>query len=173
MARTTNIPLFVNGEEHMVSVRVQKNEYIAGLDGVDYCTYNTAENSYKNFWLSNFFPNEDFPIIIYGETYIISVRGSKIRLAKDNRYIDTGEEFTHAQPMPKWYWVFFALNIALVLRGGAIGGAFGGGGAFGCAAIAAGSKNTAYKVIVCTAITLACWAGAIFVAMLLMRSFYT
>ena len=63
--------------------------------------------------------------------------------------------------IPGWAWVFAAgcVLIPIVTMGGAIPGAIGGGGAFGCVAIARDpSKPVATRVILCAVVNGICWA---------------
>jgi hypothetical protein len=63
--------------------------------------------------------------------------------------------------IPVWAWPFIvACGIMVIVPGGLLAGAFGGGGAAGCAAIARHSSTpTAIRVITCVGITIACWVA--------------
>lgn len=63
--------------------------------------------------------------------------------------------------IPVWAWLFVvACGIMVIVPGGLIAGAFGGGGAAGCAAVARhSSMPTAIRVITCIGITIACWVA--------------
>ncbi|MBN1976504.1 MAG: tetratricopeptide repeat protein [Anaerolineae bacterium] len=63
--------------------------------------------------------------------------------------------------MPFWAWLFVAAcGIMVIVPGGLIAGAFGGGGAAGCAAVARqSSMPTAIRIITCIGITIACWVA--------------
>lgn len=63
-------------------------------------------------------------------------------------------------PIPGWAWIFaIACGIIPILTlGGAIPGAIGGGGAFGCIAIAREpSMALGIRIAVCTGISMLCW----------------
>ena len=165
MAKITELSTSADGTGHVVSVHKSWSKYIVSVDGTEYNTYKIGKNS-------TFGPNEDFLLDIYGQSYIIALRGNKIRLVNDNAYIDNGEAFVPAKPFPKWYWVFFVLNIALVCLGGAIPAGFGAGGAAGCAGIMHTNKSTANKVILCCVITVGCWLGAIILSVVLVNFLY-
>jgi hypothetical protein len=63
--------------------------------------------------------------------------------------------------IPFWAWLFVvACGIMVIVPGGLIAGAFGGGGAAGCAAVARqSSMPTAIRVVICIGITIACWVA--------------
>jgi hypothetical protein len=75
--------------------------------------------------------------------------------------VRTEETKTPKPPIPGWAWLFIALIVAIPILtlGGAIPGAIGGGGGFGCAQIARDpEKPTPQKVLLCAIVTIACWA---------------
>jgi hypothetical protein len=62
--------------------------------------------------------------------------------------------------IPGWAWIFVVgcLLIPIITVGGAIPGAIGGGGAFGCVSIARDPSNAvATRVIYCAVVTGICW----------------
>jgi len=64
-------------------------------------------------------------------------------------------------PTPAWAWLFVVacVLIPILTLGGAIPGAIGGGGAFGCFAVAKDpSKQAGTRVLICVGITAVCWA---------------
>jgi len=155
-----NIYVQVNGTSHTIEVTNKKREYFVCIDGQKYKTFTTGKNS--NFGEHH----EDFPIEVQGENFILTVRGKKIRLVKEGQYIDNGEMFKPAMPPPKWIWVFVFLHVVFffAIVGGAIGGAFAAGGAFGCLSISRSGKSITKKILFCSIITIACWIGAILLA---------
>jgi hypothetical protein len=69
--------------------------------------------------------------------------------------------------IPGWAWLFAAacIIIPVIALGGAIPGAIGGGGAFGCVAVARDpSKSVGARIAVCLVITGICWG--LFIALL-------
>ncbi len=73
------------------------------------------------------------------------------------------DEATGEKPKPRipaWAWLFVAACVAIpvITLGGAIPGAIGGGGAFGCVAIARDtSKPVGVRLGLCIAVTVVCW----------------
>jgi len=164
MANHTDLGVSVKGTEHIVSISKKWSTFTVSVDGVEYQTYKTGKNSLLVI-------NEDFPLEIDGEAFIIALRGNKKRLVNNNQYIDNGEEFIAAKPLPKWAWIFVILNFALVALGGAIPAGFGVGGAAGCAGVINSGRSTANKVALCCLITVGCWLGALFLATLFISLF--
>ena len=58
---------------------------------------------------------EDYPITIGGKDYILAIRGNKVRFAYNGRYLDNNEEFRTRVLLPKWIWIFVALNLAILI----------------------------------------------------------
>ena len=145
----------MSGVEHVVSVRKKWTSYIVSINGIEYKTFKLGKNS-------AFAPNEDFPLVIGGQEYILALRAQKIRLAKDGRYLGHDEEHIPVQPFPKWVWIFFVANIGLIAMGGAIPAGFGAAGLVGCASLMQTNKNMGYKLGACILATVGAWAGALF-----------
>ena len=71
--------------------------------------------------------------------------------------------------IPGWAWIFVVgcVLIPVVKLGGAFPGALGGGGAFGCVAIARDpTKPVATRVIFCAMVTGVCWSMIVLPAIL-------
>jgi hypothetical protein len=69
-------------------------------------------------------------------------------------------EQTDRMPIPVWVWPFVVACVAIpvLALGGAIPGAIGGGGAFGCVSVARDpEKSLQVRVGICAAITVGCW----------------
>jgi len=154
------IHVHVNNIPHTIEVTNKRREYSVSIDGQKYKTFTTGKNS------SFGEHHEDFPIEVQGESFILTVRRKKIRLAKEGQYIDNGEAFKPAMPPPKWIWVFVSLHVLFffAIVGGAIGGAFAGGGAFACLSVSRSERSTMKKIFFCSLITIGCWIGAILLA---------
>jgi len=70
------------------------------------------------------------------------------------------KEKTKKPPIPGWGWAFIILCVAIpvITLGGAIPGAIGGAGGFGCAEIARDpKKSTKTKIIFCSLVVGLCW----------------
>ena len=71
------------------------------------------------------------------------------------------EQPVEAKPrIPGWAWLFIVACgiIPFITLGGAIPGAIGGGGAFGCLAVARDpTKPVGVRVGICIGITVVCW----------------
>ena len=80
------------------------------------------------------------------------------------------DQVTEEKPrIPGWAWIFVVacVLIPIVTLGGAIPGALGGGGAFGCVVIARdASKPVATRVIFCAMVTGVCWSMVVVPAIL-------
>ena len=155
-----NIHVQVNSTPHSIEVTNKRREYFVSIDGQKYKTFTTGKNS------SFGEHHEDFPIEVQGENFILTVRGKKIRLVKEDRYIDNNETFKPAMPPPKWIWIFVSLHVVFffAIVGGAIGGAFAAGGAVACLSISRSEKSITKKLFFCSMITIGCWIGAILLA---------
>lgn len=165
MAKAVSIPVWAQGTEYKVSIMKQGKQFLVQIDGNNYGTFTTGANS--NF----LFVNEDLPIEIYGEQFVLAVRGTKYRMVKDGRYIDNGEEFFSAKPLPKYLWVFYILNIALVGVGGLLGALIGILGINISMRLQNKNLSTAANIAANIGITLGCWVvyfilGTIFVTLI-------
>ena len=93
------------GTNHIVAITVRRRKYIVEVDG-------QLSDTFKLGFLSSYFGVvEDFLIGIENIKYILSVRGKKIRLACEGRYIDNGEEFIPKEGFPKWFWIFIIIHV--------------------------------------------------------------
>ena len=151
---TTTLPLSINGTEHAVEVTKNKKEYSVVIDGQEYKTFSLGKNSFFGQ-----LPHEDFPIEVQGESYILALRMEGLRLVKNGKYIDNDEEFVSAVPLPSWVWIFVVANLALILVGGAIGGALGVAVAFGCLALARQNTSTKARIGVLAGMTVVTWVA--------------
>ena len=158
--KTTVLSAQVNGNTHEIEITNVKKQYFVKLDGQDYNTFEIGKNSFGGGH------HEDFSIEIEGIGFILAVRGKVIQLVCDGRYAESGKAFIRARPVPTWTWVFVFLNVLIFffVAGGAIGGAFAGGGAYGCIAASRHSESRVKNILVCMALTIGCWVGAAVVA---------
>lgn len=141
--------------QHTMEVTVKGSNYNVRIDGNEFCNYKHGSISY---W---FGAEEDFPMEIDGVQYILSVRKNKIRLVSNGVYIDNGQPFVPARPMPKWIWVFAILLILIpiVSVGGAINILIALGGISLCALVARSAiKSGALKVLLCVLVTVTFYA---------------
>lgn len=72
--------------------------------------------------------------------------------------------------IPGWAWIFIVccILIPVLTLGGLIPGAIGGGGAAGCAALSRNpSRSTRFRVGLCLAVTIGCWAMLIAFAIIM------
>ena len=162
MAKPTIIDVRAGGNSYTLEVLKKKSQYIASIDGRKYETFRmTSSSSFDG-------ANEDFPIEIQGERFILAVRRKSIRLVKDCRYIDNGEEFREASPLPKWTWIYFSLHVPIVflLVGGIVGFSILFGGSSLCFGIARSRLNNTKKHILCSLITFASWVIAFILGIL-------
>lgn len=153
--------LYADGYEVLVTVR--GNKYLVDLNGQPYYTYKVGTASY---WLGH---NEDFPINLGDRQMILAVRKRKIRLVENGYYLDNGEPFAPVAPLPKWVWIFVALNvlIPIISVGGAINILIALLGVSICAAAARNQKfSFGAKIGVSIAGTVAAWAIWIVFALL-------
>ena len=63
-------------------------------------------------------------------------------------------------PIPPWAWIFAiaCVMIPVLTLGGALPGAIGGGGAFGCISIARDpTKELGLRVVLCSGVVVLCW----------------
>ena len=157
MAKPTILSVTVNGSPRTVQVTRKRKSYSVSIDGQEYNTFTLGKNSFLS-------AHEDFPIVVHGEQFILALRGSKMRLAKNDRYIDNGAVFVPAKPFPKWAWLFVVASGALVVFGGAIPVAFGLGGATGCIAVSRSEKSVAIRVLLCVLITAGCWITTLMIS---------
>ena len=151
MAKTISLS---TGVGNTVEVIRKGSKYIVKIDGNDYETFKLGTAS------SLLGASEDFPISIDEADYILAVRGNKIRLVNEGKYVDNGEEFLPQKPFPKWYYIFAVLNIAIpvISLGGLVNAAIGFCGASLCAAVANGKiQSMSVKLLICMLITLAAW----------------
>lgn len=159
MGKPVTLSVEVNGGTHTVEVKNVKKQYLVSIDGQYYNAFNIGK-------CSSYVHNEDLPIEVQGEFFILAIRGSKVRLAKNGVYTDNGEVFSPAMPPPKWVWIFTVMHVLffLFVVGGAVGGGFAGGGAIACVSVAQSGKSTMTKVIHCILITVGCWVCALIIA---------
>lgn len=151
------ISLFTRNR-HTVDVQIRGASYTVLIDGREYSTFKLSVTS---VW---FGAQEDFPISMDGTGYIVAVRRKKIRLVKDGKYLDNGETFVPATGLPKWFWIFVALNllIAVVGKGGAFHILAGLAGATFCGGVARGKMRTVLKIGICILITAGVWVTWLF-----------
>lgn len=152
MAKEVLIPV---GDEHVVSMTRTFSSYNIKIDGED-C--GVLKQSSSSIW---FGAMEDYPIVVGGVPYILSVRGRKIRLAANGVYLDNGEVYAPKTPIPAWFWIFAVLNllIPIVSLGGAVNALIGLVGATICANIVRKpTMTTMVKIIICLLVTAAAWA---------------
>ncbi len=72
----------------------------------------------------------------------------------------TDNKKTPKSSVPAWGWLFVAacVLIPVLTLGGAIPGAIGGAGAFGCADVSRDvAKSSSTRVLICCAVTFVCW----------------
>lgn len=146
------MPVAIGGATHMVVAERYRNSINLIVDGI-------PQNSFPVTAANNFFALEmDIPVYVAGCNMIVAARGKNFRLAADGRYIDNGEVFAPARPLPGWAWVFVALTflIPILSMGGIVNFAIGIGGGMLCALVARSKmQSTALKVLSCVGITVA------------------
>lgn len=104
----------------------------------------------------------DLPVIVEGLDITVARRKTVTRLAANGQYMDTGEAFVPAQPVPGWTWVFVALNavISIVSMGGWVNILIEIGGIVLCGVVARSKiKSTGGKAFACVGVTVAAWVA--------------
>lgn len=150
MARKFNFT--VNGNNVKVTRNLRK--IYVDINGLPYTTFNLSGES------SLLAVQEDYPIKINGEKYILAIRGYKTRIAYNGRYLDNNEEFKPKVKLPKWSWIFFALNILIpiISIGGIINVCFALVGIGICTFVIRSERiPTPVRIIICTATTIVIW----------------
>ena len=154
MAKPILLSININEQQHSISVVRKGQNYLISLDNCDAQEYKIGKSSQL------LGVNEDFPVEIDEQKCLVAIRGKKIRLVANGTYVDNGEVFKPVSPIPKWYWVFFVLNILMpiISVGGAISMALAALGIYGSVAIARKEeKSIVFRVILCSLITLGAW----------------
>ncbi len=102
---------------------------------------------------------EDIPITVNEQQYIVAVRGNKVRLVANGTYLDNGKEFKAAVPAPAWVIAFYIANFAVIVvaLGGALPVALACLGTVSCAKASKSNLPTIARVIICIVITLVVW----------------
>ena len=157
MSKPTILSITINGVPRTVQVIRNRKNYTVSVDGQEYNTFTLGKNSFLS-------AHEDFPIAVYGEQYILAIRGGKIRVVQNDRYLDNGAVFVPAKPFPKWAWIFIVACGILVIFGGAIPVASGLGGAMACMAVSRSDISSIGRVIICLLITVGCWIVTLLIA---------
>ena len=106
--KTRIYQLQINYQPHTVTIVHKALEYIIAVDDVPQQAVKVP------VW--NFFVNmgKDVTIDIDGVPVTVAIRRKWTRFAVDGYYLDNHQPFFPARPVPKWYWIFFALNMAII-----------------------------------------------------------
>ncbi len=105
MAKCYNFTIDGNDLE----VTRKKSQFFVNLNGQPYNVFDLSMEAKLIYF------TEDYPITIGGKDYILAIRGNKVRFAYNGRYLDNNEEFRTRVLLPKWIWIFVALNLAILI----------------------------------------------------------
>ncbi len=153
---------------YAITVDVRKKDY----------TISTIDGEIGTFTLKGGFFLQlegDIPITVNDKQYIVAVRGKKLRLVADGKYIDNGQVFKPYIEPPKWVLVFYILNFAVIVI--SLGGLFPFLLALCsialCGKVSKSTMSTPAKAGICSLITLVDWVLVISLILFTATVFYS
>lgn len=149
MAKTVSYPFNVDGKNHELKVTGRGTTYLISID-------DQMEQKVK---LGTFTAMADHVTEIDGHPVAVKFFGKNVRISVDGFYVDDNTPFDPLLPIPKWAYVFIALNVLIPIStlGGVIPAVIGFGGASACTYAARAKFGTPMKVFISFLITIVAW----------------